>query len=410
MKSMNPYFTASIGVLMSFSQWQQAQGAQVAFARPIAPRFPATIELRAEKTAILLGEPMFLKFVVHNPTAREWKVLQGGDYRNNLGRPDSFKVEVRDAKGKLVSQPDAGFGLGGLMGAQIIPAHGEFAFSLFLPHWATFSQPGRYRITARRTLELFTGNKISFPTSKELTPIPARASVDLQVLPPDSQQMGALIEKWQKAALSPHHPFDYFEDDAEKLRAVGDVRVVPFLVRSVLKSAQRRRSLNTSDLFALAKFNDERAFATLQKLARSRWSDPAPGALAEGLTWQSADDIRFGAASALAQSPHPRAPEFLLSMRHDPSVLVRQTVVQNMGKLPIKRARAMWRKMLRDSSKEVRSEAKRYLENSRTKPKLQKRPLTIHKSSSKRFRRFATSSDEEKGDGTPKPRSRRSSR
>lgn len=362
------WFAASIGVLMAFSPLAQGQGAQVALAQPAATQFPATTKLRAEKAAILLGEPMFSKFVVRNPTAREWRVLQGGDYRNNLGRPDSFKVEVRDAKGKLVPQPDAGFSLGGMVGAQIIPAHGEFAFSLFLPHWATFSRPGRYRITAKRTLELFISNKPDFPTAKELTPVPVRASVDLQVLPPDSSKMGALIEEWQKAALSPHHPFGYYDDDAEKLRAVGDARVVPFLIHSVLESVQRPHSLNTPDLFALAKFNDERAFATLQKLARTG-PKPAPNSIEDGLTYQSADDIRSEAARALAQSPHPRATEFLLSMRHDPYYPVRQTVVQNMDKLPIQRARAVWREMLRDSNAEVRSEAKRYLENSKADTK-----------------------------------------
>lgn len=250
------------------------------------------------------------------------------------------------------------------MGAQTIPAHGEFAFALFLPHWATFSRPGRYRITAKRTLGLFTGNKDVFRNSRELTPVPAQASVNLQVLPPDASKMGALINGWQKAALSPTHPFGYYDDDAEKLRAVNDRRVVPFLIRSVLESAQRPHSLNTPDLFALAKFNDERAFATLQKLARSTGPKPAPNAIEDGLTYQSADDIRSAAARAIAQSPHPRAMEFLLSMRHDPYYAVRQTVVQNLDKLPIQRARAVWREMLRDSNAEVRSEAKWYLENS----------------------------------------------
>src|SRR4051794_7010594 len=66
------------------------------------------VKLVPDKATIMLGEPIYLSFIVENNSNLDLQVLVGGDYRNALGRPESFKVTVMGKDGRPVSQPDAG--------------------------------------------------------------------------------------------------------------------------------------------------------------------------------------------------------------------------------------------------------------------------------------------------------------
>lgn len=321
---------------------------------------PVTVELRPQKPAILLGEPTFVDFVVHNSTNKEWNVLVGGDYGNRLGRPNSFQIEVRDEKGGLVAQPDARSCVGGAVSGQKIPVHGESIFSLFLPHWATFSKPGRYRITAKKTLQLYTSDEDFFTGAQKLVAVPAQTSTTVEVLPADGKKLGAIINTiGESVLLLPTNSVNYRDQDATKLRAIDDPRVVPVLIRSV-----KRSNPDIFDILRLGHFNDDAAFETLQKLALHASASDITNTATRELAIQSAGEIRHCAALAIADSPHEGATEVLLSLRHDPYGPVRLTVVQNIGKLPLERSRAIWREMSSDSDADVASEAKRYLEES----------------------------------------------
>lgn len=65
-----------------------------------------------DKKEVMLGEPVYFTFAVANPTDAAWKCDQGGDYRNRLGRPNSFAVTVTGPGGKAVPQPDSGMDMG----------------------------------------------------------------------------------------------------------------------------------------------------------------------------------------------------------------------------------------------------------------------------------------------------------
>lgn len=67
----------------------------------------------------------------------------GGDYRNRLGRPQAFTVDIVGMDGKKIPQPDAGPTMGGLVSTVEIAAKREYVFRLFLPDWAMFQTPGR---------------------------------------------------------------------------------------------------------------------------------------------------------------------------------------------------------------------------------------------------------------------------
>src|SRR5882762_4210576 len=73
----------------------------------------------SENTTFMLGEPGYVLFKVANLSDR-----------NRLGRPDSFKVEVVGAEGKMTPQPDSGMQMGGIIHAERLPAKGERVFRL----------------------------------------------------------------------------------------------------------------------------------------------------------------------------------------------------------------------------------------------------------------------------------------
>jgi len=64
---------------------------------------------------------MYLSFTVRNVSDNNLQSLQGGDYRNRFGRPESYSVTVVDQHGKalpvLDARSEAGYEMaGGLCG------------------------------------------------------------------------------------------------------------------------------------------------------------------------------------------------------------------------------------------------------------------------------------------------------
>ena len=72
-------------------------------------------------------------------------------------------------------------------------------------------------------------------------------------------------------------------------------------------------------------------------------------------------NVRQSCAQALSSSPHPKAWPALLSMKADPYVGVRLTVLHALAKRPCAQTATLIRKMTRDPAKLVKNEAKRYL-------------------------------------------------
>ncbi len=73
-----------------------------------------------ENSEFMLGEPGYVLFKVANQSDRNLRIMIGGDYRNRLGRPDSFKVEVVGIKAEKVQQPDSGMQMGGITHAETV--------------------------------------------------------------------------------------------------------------------------------------------------------------------------------------------------------------------------------------------------------------------------------------------------
>jgi hypothetical protein len=319
------------------------------------------ISLSPDKPDIMLGEPAYLSFVVQNRSGQTLQMIVGGDYRNVLGRPESFSVTTIGDDGKEVAQPDAGPGFGGLMGPVSIPPQGSYTFKLFLPDWATFTKRGGYSITARRTLDLSKdgANWIDRDAAGKTSKLSVEASTRIRIIPQDKEKMGEIIDALGAAMLDNDKNDPSPELTSQSLSYIADERVIPYFVK-VYDGNPNRKIIA---IRALAKFNNETAFRVLKEAMETK-VEQITDAGSKGFEADIANNIRLDAARALADSKHPGAIPFLLSHRNDEYYAVRLTIVHVLGEMKPtdKDALPLLREMTRDADKVVSDEVRRYLE------------------------------------------------
>ncbi len=324
--------------------------------------FEIRTRLVPDKTSIMLGEPVHVSFVVENHSHQDLQVLVGGDYRNALGRPESFTVTVQGEGNRHVPQPDAGYGMGGLLGPEKIPAGGNYAFRLFLPHWATFQEVGNYTMTASRILSLRKHSSKLWNLMERGIQVETEASTKFRVVPLDEAKMGNIIDRFGSAMFGTYISKCEIEglDDAmvreyiskfvnkptEAFRAldyIQDERAIPYFLKALEPNSL---GLGSSALRALSKFNNESAFMALRNVLETEGAD---------------NNIYRSAAGALAMSPHPEAIPYLLSKRRHPYEWVRMEVLHALGEMQPEKAIPILQEMTHDESERVSAEAKRYL-------------------------------------------------
>lgn len=192
-----------------------AAGCAVAAAQTATDKQERQVEigLTADKAAITLGEPAYVSLEIKNHTAWDLCLGVGGDYRNNLGRPNSFKVTVNRIDGKAVPQPEVTSEGGGFLGCARAPAHGSHVIKLFLPHWATFEEPGSYTINVKRRFGIFFSKQKSSQEKSSAAVFPepdlvleADVSAGIEVLPEDKDKLGETIKFFGSAMLDVDNP------------------------------------------------------------------------------------------------------------------------------------------------------------------------------------------------------------
>ena len=307
-----------------------------------------------EKAEIMLGEPTYLSFEVANKSDKNWRLQVGGDYRNRLGRPESFTVEVVGPDGKTVPQPDAGMSMGGLTYSHPLPAEGVHAFSLFLPHWATFEKTGKYKLTIRRKLVLIpVEGTDAFPDKASTVTLSATATIT--VVPPDKTKFGTLIAAFGSTMADPKSPD---RNRAEKMLAeIRDARVIPHFVKL---AGLPRYEPRTSAGDVLARFDTDEAFDALKKLLTTTAADLRGSATTVELEESSAAAVRHSTVGDIGKSPHRDALPLLWSYADDPYYGVRITVLHKAAEVKSVKARAIIEKMTTDKNEIVRDEAIRY--------------------------------------------------
>ncbi len=305
-----------------------------------------------ETPEVMLGEPGFVKFKVCNPSGRPLWLELGGDYRNRLGRPNSFRIETVGPDGKKVAQPDSGMDMGGMIHEVKLPAKGEGAVDLFLPHWATFEKPGTYTMTIRRKLTVFERNAANMAGKSGSVEVTATATVT--VVPADAAKMGHLIDRLGQQMVARGAEYERAE---KMLTAIRDERVVPHFVALAELPHDSPRAAACDPL---GRYNSDPAFAALKKLSKTTAAEVRDGSTTLALAESSADGVRHSAAHALGTSPHPKALPYLWTLVDDRYYGVRMTVLHKAFEVKTPEARAIVRKLTADENERVRDEAKRY--------------------------------------------------
>ena len=317
-------------------------------------RSDIVVSAMPEKPEYMLGEPGTVLFKVTDRSGKYQAITVGGDYRNRLGRPESFQVEVVGEDGKNVPQPDAGMQMGGLSAPQKLPTNEPYVFGLFLPHWATFEKPGRYTIKIRRKLELFLADG-PLALNGKTESIEASATTTVLIVPKDAVKFGKLISKLGNTMLGDNY------NEAERaemiLTAMHDERVISYFVPLADRARLEPRYAACR---ALGKYDNDQALATLKKLTTTTGADLRDHATPSEHAESSAAAVRHLAIITISKSPHPDANPLLWSFADDADHRVRMTVLKKAAKLNTPETRAIIKKMTTDENERVRNEALRY--------------------------------------------------
>jgi hypothetical protein len=313
------------------------------------------VSLVLDKPEIMVGEPLFLSFQVQNRSDQDLQTVQGGDYRNRLGRPESYVVTVMDENGKALPVIDAGQSMGGITGPQKIPAKGTWVRRLFLPNWAKLTAAGDYTITCKTTLKISPHTPGRWDWKEKTTDLAVEVQAKFRVVPQDHQKMEVLIDRLGSTMLGKNS--EVSDEATRSLSNIEDDRVIPFFNKAM---ETKNYSLKFAALDALAKFKSDEALAGLKKGMTTQAADIS-NTTTEALAAQLASNIRHAAGCALSQSPHPDAKKLLLSMWEDPYNGVRIDVLHALGKMETPESLEMLQKMSHDHDKIVSDEALRYL-------------------------------------------------
>lgn len=322
------------------------------------------IALVPDKREIMVGEPVRLSFVVRNLSDSDLQTIQGGDYRNRLGRPESYAVTAIDPSGRAVPMLNAGPTLGGIEGPQQIPAKGTWTRRLFLPRWIKLTKVGTYTIKCTTTLRISKATAGGWDPREGTIDVAVEATTQLTLVPLEDDRMGEFIDALGDKMLDARS--DISEEAVRYLTAIEDERVIPFFNEAARSS---NYGLRFAAMNALAKFRSDGALRGIKEGLGTQASDMMANSTSEEVAQQLADNIRHSAAVALSNSPHPQARELLLSMWEDPYYGVRIDVLHALGKMDTPESLQMLRKMADDANELVRNEALRYIDLRSTLPK-----------------------------------------
>lgn len=287
------------------------------------------VNLKPQKTSIMLGEPTFIDFEIKNLSDVDLGVLWGGDYRNEFGRPDSFEVKVFDADLQIVPKPKT-MNFGGLSTFQKCPIGQIYLFRLYLPHWATIEKIGDYQIQIEKGLVVKKYDLKNMRFDNLPAEIPVKLVTKLNVIAADFAKMGEIIDTIGKDLIEG-------DDTAENLAPfIKDVRIIKYLAQAIEK--------NYWLMHHLAKFNDDSALNAIV----SRINDED-------------QEVRRNISVTLAMSVHPKASVYLLQMRNDKYYAIRLDVIHYLGKTKTAESTQILKEMLSDENELNRNEAKRYL-------------------------------------------------
>jgi hypothetical protein len=296
-----------------------------------------SISLELDEAKVRPHEPIYASFMVRLDSGDPLILIEGGDYRNHLGRPESYAVAAIDADGHALPTRDAGPQMGGVMGGRRLSVDKPFRRRLLLSLWVRFERVGPHRIVVDKLLrfarEPWSAESLRAPGAE----MAVRVEAMLEVQPPSTEALGDVIDALGHRATSN----DADADEAERaLASIHDERVIPHYVRMLRNGGAR-------------------SFVALNRLG-GHGTEEAFRAVAEALAkpeYRSYEDVR-----ALGTNAHPQALELLWSFRHDEAENIRLAVLQGVFFRRAPNCADRMRTFLDDPDSGVREEAKHLLE------------------------------------------------
>lgn len=311
------------------------------------------VRLTPLKEKIMLGETTYIMFEIKNLAGQDLDTGMGGDEINDIGRPHSYKVTIVRAGGKSVPQPKITVWGSVFSRLTKLPANGSYYKKLFLPHWATFEEPGVYLVTVEKSVEIFnraTRAKDSFQT---------KTSARIEIVPTDDAKLDEVIDSLATTMLDEEliwrkvDAFTYTPQEALiLLDFIRDPRIIKYYAQMLEKYGRvlvlhRDLDLHLRNVArALSKYTDDLALETLKKMMKSL-----------------NEETRASVAEAFRGMKHPQALPLLLTMRADEYWRVRLSVLEAYGDRDSAEAQSVLQQMLKDENPMVRNRAQAYLNN-----------------------------------------------
>lgn len=298
-----------------------------------------------DKSEIMIGEPVYLSFEVRNLSEVDLSFPEGGDYRNRLGRPESYKIQATRIDGKEVPVPKIDMSFGGLVGQYRLKKNdGVKVFRLFLPLWSQFEEIGEYNISCSKYLGITNDEKkpenLRFSSKDGIT---VAVKTKIKVVKKDAVKLGEIISYWG-AELSNTSTWERSHEALKALEYIDDERIETPLIKAV--KDEKDFGAKGSAIRLLAKFNGDDSFNAII----SQFKHPT-------------NSIRIDVVKALSVSQYLKAFDYLLKFKDDKDKFVRLAVMQALGRKGTPESIEIINEMLlEERNKELYEYVKPYLE------------------------------------------------
>jgi hypothetical protein len=298
-----------------------------------------------DTSRIIVGEPLFLTFVVSNRTDQPFQFSFFGDSNFQITATNTANTPARNRH--LVWGYD-----GGGSGVSVFRDKG-YHERVLLNSWCGFDQPGEYTVTCNYFFR-------NYPKRGEFLAPPIVTVFKLTVLPTDSKRITEIIEAWGKVVTTNGSP----HEAALALAEINDPRTIPYLAILVMKDsdinyiaaealARFTNNLAAADALTSALKNGDEFNIYVPQIASTalrnfHQTDRAARRLLPGLT-NSDENVRIQTARAVSWTGSELAFVPLCSLLQDESNSVRYVAAQAVGRLGDARSFAVLTNLLHDS-------------------------------------------------------------
>jgi hypothetical protein len=294
------------------------------------------VSVAPDRWTLRQDEPLHLTFQVRLVAGEPLILIEGGDYRNRRGRPESYALAAIDVeRGRSLPIRDAGPQLGGVVSGRPLSVDKPFRRRLLVAHWVRFEAAGAHRIVIDKQLRCAEAPWSVESIRRPAAEIGVQVATTLAVQPPDHAALGSVIDELGRRTLAADDTV--WREAEQALATVEDSRVVSHYVR-LLQGA------------------GERPFVALKRLCR-HGTDEALHALGQALA--SPAYRSYEVVLGIGANPHAGALALLWSFRRDEAANIRLAVLQGVFQRRPVDCLEKARLFLDDPDSSVREEARR---------------------------------------------------